>query len=201
MKQALKEWSIAVEALEQGETILLLRKGGIREEKGRFEVPFQRVLLYPTFEHQNPELLKQSERVDRVESGWHPETVRIGAIAEITNVIQVSDADVVRSLLPFHVWNDRFIEERLKWKPRSSLYLLLLKVFRLPELQVIAYREEYGGFRSWIEIEDVNVDQAVPVLSEAEYVDRVRQIRELVDRGCDDSAIDDQSGGLTGDSG
>ncbi|TVQ05475.1 MAG: DUF1802 family protein, partial [Leptolyngbya sp. DLM2.Bin27] len=30
----LKEWQVAVTALRQGETILLLRKGGIREAKG-----------------------------------------------------------------------------------------------------------------------------------------------------------------------
>ncbi len=180
MKQALKEWSIAVEALEQGETILLLRKGGIREEKGRFEVPFRRVLLYPTFEHQDPALLKSPNLVDRVESGWHPQTIVIGSIAEITDVIQVSDPTVVRSLLPFHIWNDRFVEERLKWKPRSPLYLLLLRVSRLPEAQEIAYREAYGGCRSWIEVDEVNVDQAVPVLSEAEYQERVNRILSIV---------------------
>ncbi|MBW4442259.1 MAG: DUF1802 family protein [Plectolyngbya sp. WJT66-NPBG17] len=177
MKQALKEWSIAVKALEQGETILLLRKGGIREEKGRFEVPFRRVLLYPTYEHQDPTLLKQPNLVDLVESGWHPDTIEISSIAEITDVIQVSDPEVVRSLLPFHIWNDRFVEERLKWKSRSPLYLLLLRVFRLPEPQMIAYRDAYGGCRSWIEIDDVNVDRAVPVLSESEYQNRVNQIR------------------------
>ncbi|MER3434225.1 MAG: hypothetical protein C4288_12560 [Leptolyngbya sp. ERB_1_1] len=180
MKQALKEWSIAIKALEQGETILLLRKGGIREEKGRFEVPFRRVLLYPTYEHQDPALLKDSSTVERVESGWHPATIEISSMAEITDVMQVSDPDVVRSLLPFHIWNDRFVEERLKWKPRSPLHLLLLQVSRLPQSQVIAYREEYGGCRSWIEVDEVEIDQAIPVLSETEYQKRVGQIRSIV---------------------
>ncbi|HTL90687.1 MAG TPA: DUF1802 family protein [Leptolyngbya sp.] len=180
MKQALKEWSIAIEALEQGETILLLRKGGIREEKGRFEVPFRRVLLYPTYEHQNPELLKRPDQVSPVESGWHPETVTISAIADITHVMQVSDPEAVRALSPFHVWNDRFIEERLKWKSRSPLYLLLLRVFRLPEAQAIAYRSEYGGCRSWIEIEAIHSDRAVPVLSDAAYAHQVNQIQAIV---------------------
>lgn len=178
MKQALKEWSIAVQALEQGETILLLRKGGIREEKGRFEVPFRQVLLYPTFEHQDPNLLKQPNLVERVESGWHPQTIDLSAYAEITDVLRVSDPQVVRSLIPFHIWNDRFVEERLKWKPRSPLYLLLLKVFRLPQPQTISYQEAYGGCRSWIEIEDVSIEDATPVLSEVDYQERVRRIRD-----------------------
>jgi hypothetical protein len=173
MKQALKEWSIAVQALERGETILLLRKGGIREMQGRFDV------LYPTFEHQDPNLLKQPT-VDRVESGWHPETIKISSIAHITQVLQVSDPEVVQSLLPFHIWNQRFVEERLKWKPRSPLYLLLLRVSRLAEPQMISYQTAYGGCRSWIELEEVNVDRVDPVLSEAEYVDRVEQIQSRI---------------------
>lgn len=180
MKQALKEWSIAVQALEQGETILLLRKGGIREAGGRFEVPFDRVLLYPTFEHQDPELLKQPHQVERVESGWHPESVKISSIADITDVLQVSEPEIVRSLLPFHIWNDRFVEERLKWKPRSPLYLLLLRVFRLAEPQVIPYQEAYGGCRSWLEIEEINVERITPVLSDGEYRDRVEQIQNVI---------------------
>jgi hypothetical protein len=179
MKQALKEWSIAVETLERGETILLLRKGGIREAAGRFEVPFQRVLLYPTFEHQDPDLLKHPN-VERVESGWHPEQVNIRSIAEITHVLQISEPEIVHSLSPFHIWNERFVEERLKWKPRSPLYVLLLKVSQLAEPQLIPYREAYGGCRSWIEIDEIQVDHITPVLSEAEYCDRVERIHHLI---------------------
>jgi len=51
---ALKEWA-AVDALEQGKTImLLLRKGGIHEQGGRFKVAQNQILLYPTHEHQQP---------------------------------------------------------------------------------------------------------------------------------------------------
>ncbi|BCX07554.1 MAG: hypothetical protein KatS3mg066_1413 [Fischerella sp.] len=35
---ALKEWAVAVTALEAGKTIMLLRKGGIHERNGRFQV-------------------------------------------------------------------------------------------------------------------------------------------------------------------
>ena len=49
---ALKEWAVAVNALESGKTIMLLRKGGIHERGGRFQVAHEQVLLYPTYEHQ-----------------------------------------------------------------------------------------------------------------------------------------------------
>ena len=82
---ALKEWAVATDALERGETIVLLRKGGIREEGKHFRVAHDDVLLYPTYEHQQPHLLKPhySALVQPVPSGWHPETVRIGAWARI----------------------------------------------------------------------------------------------------------------------
>lgn len=88
LSHALKEWSVAVEALEAGKTIMLLRKGGIREESTNFEVPYRQVWLYPTYEHQKPDLLKSeyASQVTPVESGWHPDTVRIGSCAEITGV-------------------------------------------------------------------------------------------------------------------
>ena len=43
LTSALKEWAVAVEALEQGKTIMLLRKGGISEQGGRFQVKSDRV--------------------------------------------------------------------------------------------------------------------------------------------------------------
>jgi len=55
---ALKEWAAAVDALEQGKTIMLLRKGGIHEQGGRFKVAQNQILLYPTHEHQQPFLLR-----------------------------------------------------------------------------------------------------------------------------------------------
>jgi hypothetical protein len=182
IRQALKEWAIAVSALEQGETILLLRKGGIRETGGKFSVECDRVLLYPTYEHQKPELLKShySSQVQPVESGWHPQQVRIGSFADITHIFQVTEPEGVRVLEPFHVWNDRFIEERLKWKPKSPLYLLLLRVFRLPEAQLIDYHEGYGGCRSWIELDPaIDSQTAQPVLSDADYTAKIQQLKQL----------------------
>ena len=40
LRHALKEWAVAVRALERGETALVIRKGGIREKA--FAVPRRR---------------------------------------------------------------------------------------------------------------------------------------------------------------
>jgi hypothetical protein len=180
---ALKEWAVAVDALEQGKTIVLLRKGGIHEQNGRFKVAHDRTLLYPTYEHQQPLLLKPdyASQVAPVASGWHPETVRVGSWAEITNILPVSEQLVVEALLPFHIWNEQFISDRLKWKPRQPLYILLLRVYKLTTAQIIPYRSEYGGCKSWIDlVEPISLADTVPVLNDAAYTQMVAEIRGIV---------------------
>lgn len=180
----LKEWAVAVDALHNGETIMLLRKGGIREEGKHFRVAHDEVLLYPTYEHQLPELLKPvySTQVTPVASGWHPTTVPIHTFARITDIFQVSEGHTVESLLPYHVWNERFAAERFGWKPRFPLYVLLLRAYRLPTVHNIAYIENYGGCRSWIDLaEAISLEGMAPVLSDSDYQEQVAAIRALVD--------------------
>lgn len=180
---ALKEWAVAVNALEQGKMIMLLRKGGITEEGNRFQVPHQQILLYPTYEHQQPNLLKAeyATQVKPVTSGWHPETVRIGSWAEITDILPVREASAVAALLPYHIWNEQFVSDRLKWKPRQPLHLLLLRTYQLSSVSEIPYRSEYGGCRSWIDlVEPISIDGIVPVLNDEEYSKQTNQIRQIV---------------------
>ena len=56
---ALKEWAVTVRALAEGRQTLLLRKGGIHEESQDFRVIHPEFLLYPTYEHQREELLRE----------------------------------------------------------------------------------------------------------------------------------------------
>jgi hypothetical protein len=180
---ALKEWAVAVDALEAGKTIILLRKGGIKEIGGRFQVQYPQALLYPTYEHQKPNLLKSeyAERVTPVASGWHPETVRIGSWADITDVFCVTEESTVEQLLPYHIWNEQWASDRTRWKPKQPLYVLLLRVYKLPQPSIIPYVPEYGGCKSWIELlQPISLDGSIPVLNDSEC-DRMREtIREIV---------------------
>ncbi|PSO85186.1 MAG: hypothetical protein BRC41_08970 [Cyanobacteria bacterium QH_9_48_43] len=182
---ALKEWAVAVHALEQGDTIMLLRKGGIREVGKHFQVAHRQVLLYPTYEHQKPHLLKSkyAGQVTPVQSGWHPETVRMGSWAEITDIFSVSNESAAQALLPYHIWNEQFAQERFHWKPRQPLYVLLLRVYQLPQPQIIPYAPEYGGCRSWIDLaEPISLAGITPVLDTAEYCQQVDTIRSVIEQ-------------------
>ena len=180
---ALKEWFVAINALESGKTIMLLRKGGIHEKNGRFQVAHEQVLLYPTYEHQQPFLLKSeyANLVCPVTSGWHPETVRIGSWAAITDILPISEESTVNALLPFHIWNEHFISDRLKWKPRQPLYILLLRTYKLPQVQEIPYLSQYGGCKSWIDLaQPLDIQGATPVLSDSDYSEIVQEIRTII---------------------
>lgn len=181
--QSLKEWAVAVDALEKGKTIMLLRKGGIHEQGNRFKVTYPRVLLYPTYEHQQPELLKPeyADKVQRVPSGWHPETIRIGSWAEITDILEVSEEEKIVELFPHHIWNEKFVSDRLKWKPRQPLFILLLRTYKLQQPQVIPYSSEYGGCKSWLDlIEPISIKGKIPVLTDYEYSQYSTEIRQIV---------------------
>ncbi|MEG4005958.1 DUF1802 family protein [Microcoleus sp. Pol11C1] len=181
--RALKEWNVAVNALEQGQTIVLLRKGGIREQAGQFNVTDKQVLLYPTFEHQQPGLLKPefANQVKTVESGWHPEVIRIGSWAEITDVFLVAWEPAITALFPYHIWNENFVIDRLKWKQTQPIYILLLRAYRLAESREIPYIPEYGGCRSWLDLaEAISLEGSQAVLSDREYIQRSNEIRNLI---------------------
>lgn len=181
--RALKEWNVAVNALAGGETILLLRKGGIREQAGQFKVADKQVLLYPTFEHQQPDLLKPNlaSQVTKVESGWHPDTIIIGNWAEITDVFLVAWEPAITALFPYHIWNEKFVSDRLKWEQNQPIYILLLRTYRLAETVEIPYISEYGGCRSWIDLAaPISLEGSEAVLSDLEYIKRSNEIRNMI---------------------
>jgi hypothetical protein len=183
LTHAFKEWDVAVRAMEAGETILLLRKGGIKEEKGKFSVKYEQVLLYPTYEHQKPELLKPQymASVTPVASPQHPATVKISSWAQMTDILTVTEAASVSRLLPYHIWNEQLVSDRLHWKPKQPLYLLLLRVYLLPEPVSLPYDPVYGGCQSWIELlNPISLEGSTAVLKEVEYQEKVEVIKQLI---------------------
>ena len=179
LTHAFKEWAVAVEALATGKTIMLLRKGGIRETHQNFQVQHQKVWLYPTYEHQKPHLLKPeyATNVTIVESGWHPETVTIRSYAEITQVLAVNKLETLQVLYPYHIWNQQMIRDRLKWKASQALSLLFLRVYNLPQPLSISYDSSYGGCKSWIDlVTPISLAGLTPILDKNTYQNKVREI-------------------------
>ncbi len=180
---ALKEWSVAVDALANGETILLLRKGGIKESQGKFSAQAERAILFPTFEHQKPELLKPQYQAAAtpVTKGWHPDHITLKAWAHITHIFLTDEADKVAALTPFHVWQNNLAQERLKWKPKQPLYVLALRAYRFAKAIELPWDDSYGGCKSWVEInEEIEVDEAKAAIAQADYLKKVEAIAQIL---------------------
>src|ERR1044071_5391986 len=78
MRIAFKEWAVIVDALGTGRQIVILRKGGISEGRGGFQVDHPEFLLFPTLFHQQREsvLPEAQARFDRLEFPG-PEVLRL----------------------------------------------------------------------------------------------------------------------------
>ncbi|RAP75474.1 DUF1802 family protein [Paenibacillus montanisoli] len=182
---ALKEWAVAVNALTEGKLIMVLRKGGIAEETRDFRLKAPRFCLMPAYEHQRPELLKEPYRdeVRQIMDKWKPgaEAIEIGAIAEAVDDIEIYDQETLNKLEDFHIWTESFAEDRLKWKRTKPLHLLLLRVSKLEKPLSLPMQDQYNGCKSWVNLpEELDVSGAKPVLSDAEFNQKIDQIRNAL---------------------
>ena len=201
MPIAFKEWAVTVRALAEGEQLVTLRKGGIREPDKHFALEHERFFLYPTFDHQREDLVRESHQPElrrALEEGvWRegeppmhaltldgeipqPDRVRIRAWAEVAGHWTITDPRAVDALSPFYVWTPDYAEKRLAWKRRHPLHVLLLRTYRIPRPVTVKVRDEYGGCRSWLEITRDLPFEGTPVLSDDEFERASEEIAAIV---------------------
>ncbi len=180
LKIALKEWAVVCAALEEGRQIVLLRKGGIYEAAGEFEVEHQQFLLFPTYLHQKREMLKPAEHGGLRTVNAGPERVRISGAGEITDIIQVKIGGVMDRLEDKHIWGKPLIDMRFGYRPENPLYLLLVRVWKLQEA-VVENTPEYAGCKSWVPMrEEIGTKEAEAVLNQSEFEARRRVVMERI---------------------
>lgn len=189
---AFKEWAAIVGALSSGKQILIVRKGGIREESGEFEVEHKEFFLFPTFEHQNAEDLKPEARHFLEEaisvplpSPWgrgkgEGDNIPIQFYAETKSVVQVTDEHDIDLLDPYHVWSKKAVTQRFHFGKNKGLFVLAARIYRLPNVTVVPFQAEYGGCKSWVELESsLTTAGALPVVSDSEFESRLQSINSL----------------------
>jgi hypothetical protein len=174
--RAFKEWAVSCEAMKEGRQILLIRKGGIREEGGVFTVNDPEFFLMPTYEHQNARLLEPEwvARLEAVQSEPHnPNTVTLDAYAVVDTVLAARNDEQVNAVRHETIWNATYVKERFDFNPYDPLYLLVLRVYNLPEAVTIPLLPEYVGCKSWVTLErPISTEGASPALSNEEFARR-----------------------------
>ena len=103
LQVALKEWAVVCRALESGRQIILLRKGGIYEAAGEFEVENREFLLFPSYVHQNLKMLKESEH-----RGFEPRSeelkeVVLSVAGVVTDIVQIKSRQQIDASDDEHV--------------------------------------------------------------------------------------------------
>ena len=170
LRHTLKEWAVAVRALERGDTALVVRKGGIREKA--FAVKDSRFLLLPGYEHQKPELLKPEYRelLKEIPDLTDDGPLRFTSFAEVRGAYEISEPVSLAAIDPYHMWTPEYAESRFRWRPKKPLTVLVLRTYLLPEPVELPYSEAYEGCKSWIELEKpVSTAGARPALSDEDF--------------------------------
>jgi len=157
MQSAFKEWAVICRALEQGRQRVILRKGGIVEPGGQFELAHREFLLLPTFLHQSAESLVPEARdllVD-IDADRPPEgTVVFRHRARVIDAVRIESLDDLAHFRGEHVWADHVVAERFhRW--RDELHVLTVGVSALPEPLVLPWRESFAGCKSWVELDSL----------------------------------------------
>ena len=189
MPIAFKEWAVTVRALAEGEQLVTLRKGGIREADKHFQLEHERFFLYPTFDHQRNDLVRESHQPElrrALEEGvWsdgEPPLQALPPTAACTSPIACASAPGPKSpgtsrsptraastrSPPSTCGRTRLRREAAAWKPRHPLHVLLLRTYRIPA----GHREGQRGvprLPSWLELQRDLPFEGTPVLSDDEF--------------------------------
>ncbi len=164
---AFKEWSVIVQALLEGRQSLLLRKGGISENEGRFTIESEEFFLYPTKVHQSQEQLINADHqqlISAAENQIFSDHVNMLAFARVDRYERIRDWNRIVALRPYHVWADSVIEQRFHYGNEDWLDLFVLQVFRLAAPIKLANDPKFAGCKSWIHLETpLSIANATPV--------------------------------------
>jgi hypothetical protein len=183
LQHAFKEWSVICRALAEGRQSLILRKGGIQETSGEFRVEHERFWLFPTYVHQQttgiiPEAgpLLDADLADRPPPG----IVRLSLFAEVQHVFQVLELEKALALAGQHIWSEVTVRSRFAYR-RPGLFVLAVRVMRIPASIDVPNTPYYDGCKSWVELEKpLPTDGATPVLGEGELEKCTARLRTTI---------------------
>jgi len=189
---AFKEWADICDLLAAGETSMLIRKGGIHEGRDGFSFKHDKFLLFPTGFHQQengltPEALTGLSDAVRIHRPVEQEvdvTFKIFAQAEFAQLVR--DKSIVDSLAPHHVWTQQVVDDRYSYSEKleaDCLSVAFVRIYKLAKPWVVSYQRNFGGCRSWLELENAPtdlLDGMTPVITDDEHRHRKAAIQELL---------------------
>ena len=174
LKVAFKEWAAVVEALGDGQQSIILRKGGIHEKGGQFSPEHSSFLLFPTFEHQNKEDLRpEFWNFLEKENEWKAsarDKIPFKYFAKLEKSWEINDFERLSNLSFSHIWSEKALRKRFEYGKEKNVFLMLVRMFRLPVISSIEHRPSYGGCKSWVTLQnEVSIKNSAPVISDIAF--------------------------------
>lgn len=172
----LKEWALVCMALEQGRQAVLLRKGGIYEAAGEFELEYREFVLLPTYLHQKAQYVKPPWRSHIPVVSSEPDAIVVNSWARVHQIFHVPNRVALEALDQLYLWDKPLLDMRFNYRPDSPLYLILLETFLLPRPATIANHPAYAGCKSWVPLQNqLDIRGSEPVL-------KLAQLQQLSNR-------------------
>ncbi len=176
---AIKEWAGVINALGQGDQIILIRK---------YSPDAKQFLLYPTYSYYNtdrgtPERFEakfQSKfltlaRESALSELENPGIVNLRYVFEVDKVVNIPQDTQISRLVPFMIWSAEHVATYAE-KAYNGLNVWIGRAKRLP-VPVLAARQTSGGsITTYKHFEDIDIGDALSVLSESDYEKKRKEL-------------------------
>jgi hypothetical protein len=176
---ALKEWAAIEDALASGRLSVLVRKGGIYEKCGGFEVEHRGFWIFPTGWHQNEHELAPAFRGHLGETPrFAPGTIPLRVWCTVEEAWRVEDLDALQRLGDIQPFTDNTLKSRFEYRGRPYLHVVLVRAYVLTEPHPIPNTAAYDGCVSWVALESpVSAEAARPVRSDDDFAAIRREVQ------------------------
>jgi hypothetical protein len=148
---AFKEWAVVCDEVFAGRQIVLLRKGGILEQKKGFQIEHETFFLYPNTEHQSAEQLKPEYHA-RLGSYGPPAKesgkLNIAGFCRVADIVKTADPAKLRALEPFSCWTQKLFDMRINYKPEKPNFVVTVRAYRLPQPVEVPYHADCSAMPS-----------------------------------------------------
>jgi hypothetical protein len=178
---ACKEWASVCAALASGRQSILLRKGGIAEPTGDFQVQSNWFWLYPTYVHQQQNQLRETEWLEKGEMfKAPPKKILFFHLAEVVETYHLMNLEILEKLEPFHVLSKECISSRFTYR-NPGLTVMFVKIHKISKPVEIDETPFYLGCKSWVNLESSLDSSAIShVLSSGRCSAELEKIRTFI---------------------
>ena len=191
MKYALKEWSTTIEALGKGQIVAVWRKGSVQNKPGvkkpfeSFNIEQNKVVLFPTFTHQNfDDIKKEFWALHDQNTGPNKDNqITIKYWAEVEEEIEVETIDQLLNASSELVNSDEHLVSSWNLYPDHKGKILFLRIYLLSDPILITNSDGYIGSKSWIEL-NINVPKigSKAILSFKDFSEKIRLVKALLEQ-------------------